>query len=124
LSASFPVEHHRRIRHSNFIERTFGETRLAGQGDRPAARRSKLPESGVGRTRPRLAGLARHDDGPTGTRLLNDTRHQLLDPPTPLRPTDTTKITGAAKLSGPSPNMTTEEPSRSSFTPTVGRNPF
>ena len=22
-----PVEHHRRIRHSNFIERTFGETR-------------------------------------------------------------------------------------------------
>ena len=23
----FPVDHHRRIRHSNFIERTFGETR-------------------------------------------------------------------------------------------------
>ena len=23
----FPLEHHRRIRHSNFIERTFGETR-------------------------------------------------------------------------------------------------
>ena len=23
----FPVEHHQRIRHSNFIERTFGETR-------------------------------------------------------------------------------------------------
>ncbi|MFK0297561.1 transposase, partial [Streptomyces sp. NPDC090442] len=23
----FPVEHHKRIRHSNFIERTFGETR-------------------------------------------------------------------------------------------------
>ena len=23
----FPIEHHRRIRHSNFIERTFGETR-------------------------------------------------------------------------------------------------
>ena len=22
-----PVEHHKRIRHSNFIERTFGETR-------------------------------------------------------------------------------------------------
>lgn len=61
---------------------------------------------------------------PTGTRLLNDIRHQLLDPPTPLRPTDTTKITGAAKLSEPSPNMTTEEPSRSSSTPTLGRNPF
>src|SRR3984893_6257499 len=60
---------------------------------------------------------------PTGTRLLNDIRHQLLDPPTPLRPTDTTKITAAAKLSEPS-HMTTEEASRSSFTPTVGRNPF
>src|ERR1700738_3465250 len=36
----------------------------AGEGDRPAARRSKLPEPGVGRTRPRLPGLARHDDGP------------------------------------------------------------
>lgn len=23
----FPAEHHQRIRHSNFIERTFGETR-------------------------------------------------------------------------------------------------
>ncbi len=23
----FPAEHHKRIRHSNFIERTFGETR-------------------------------------------------------------------------------------------------
>lgn len=23
----FPTEHHRRFRHSNFIERTFGETR-------------------------------------------------------------------------------------------------
>ncbi len=23
----FPVEHHKRLRHSNFIERTFGETR-------------------------------------------------------------------------------------------------
>jgi len=23
----FPAEHHHRIRHSNFIERTFGETR-------------------------------------------------------------------------------------------------
>ena len=30
---------------------------------------------------------------PTGTRLLNNIRHQLLDSPTPLRPS-TTKITG------------------------------
>ena len=47
----FPVEHHKRIRHSNFIERTFGETRRrvkvigrlrvadqpAGDGDQPPA---------------------------------------------------------------------------------------
>ena len=26
----FPTEHHHRIRHSNFIERTFGETRPVG----------------------------------------------------------------------------------------------
>ena len=30
---------------------------------------------------------------PTGTPVLNDLRHQRLDPPTPLRATDTTKIT-------------------------------
>jgi uncharacterized membrane protein YvlD (DUF360 family) len=60
---------------------------------------------------------------PTGTRLLNDICHQLLDPPTPLRPTDLQDHRGG-EMSEPSPNMTTEEPSRSSFTPTVGRNPF
>jgi transposase-like protein len=27
LYPRFPIEHHKRIRHSNFIERTFGETR-------------------------------------------------------------------------------------------------
>ena len=32
---------------------------------------------------------------PTATRLLADLRHQLLDPPTPIRRPDTnTKITG------------------------------
>lgn len=30
---------------------------------------------------------------PTGTRLLNDLRRQLLDPLTPIRRPDTTKIT-------------------------------
>jgi transposase-like protein len=38
----FPAEHHRRIRHSNFIGRTFGETRrrakvTAASPARPAA---------------------------------------------------------------------------------------
>ncbi|MBK6886488.1 MAG: transposase [Tetrasphaera sp.] len=37
----FPTEHHTRIRHSNFIERTFGETRRRAKvigrfpGERP-----------------------------------------------------------------------------------------
>jgi transposase-like protein len=80
----FPVEHHRRIRHSNFIERTFGETR----------RRVKVIGRLPGETSCLnlvWAVLDRASRGwrgmtmtPTGTRLLADLRHQLLDPPTPL----------------------------------------
>ena len=91
----FPLEHHRRIRHSNFIERTFGETR----------RRVKVIGRLPGETSCLnlvWAVLDRASRGwrgmsmtPTGTRLLADLRHQLLDPPTPIRKTDiTTKITG------------------------------
>ena len=81
----FPLEHHKRIRHSNFIERTFGETR----------RRVKV----IGRLPSETsclnlvwAVLDRASRGwrgmtmtPAATRLLADLRHQLLDPPTPLR---------------------------------------
>jgi putative transposase len=77
----FPLEHHRRIRHSNFIERTFGETR----------RRVKV----IGRLpgeasclNPVWAVLDRASRGwrgvamtPAGARLLADLRHQLFDPP-------------------------------------------
>jgi putative transposase len=38
----FPAEHHQRIRHSNFIERTFAETRRPRQGHRPFPRRNEL----------------------------------------------------------------------------------
>ncbi len=53
----FPAEHHHRIRHSNFIERTFGETRRrarlsAGSQARPAASASSGPCS----TAPPAAG--------------------------------------------------------------------
>ena len=41
----FPAEHHHRIRHSNFIERTFGETRrrakVIGRFPSPKLRRLK-----------------------------------------------------------------------------------
>ena len=83
----FPVEHHRRIRHSNFIERTFGETR----------RRVKVIGRLPGETSCLnlvWAVLDRASRGwrgmimtPTSTRLLADLRHQLLDPPTPIRQT-------------------------------------
>ena len=82
----FPAEHHNRVRHSNFIERTFGETRrrvkvigrLPGETscltlvwavpDRPSA---------GGRGFPMTAA---------GLRLLQDLRRSLLEPPAQLRP--------------------------------------
>jgi putative transposase len=83
----FPIEHHKRIRHSNFIERTFGETR----------RRVKVIGRLPGETSCLnlvWAVLDRASRGwrgvnttNTGLRLLHDLRRQLLDPPTPLRRT-------------------------------------
>ena len=94
----FPVEHHRRIRHSNFIERTFGETR----------RRVKVIGRLPGETSCLnlvWAVLDRASRGwrgmtmtPTGTRLLADLRHQLLDPPTPIRKPN--KMCGQIRQSG------------------------
>jgi len=102
----FPLEHHRRIRHSNFIERTFGETR----------RRVKVIGRLPGETSCLnlvWAVLDRASRGwrgmsmtPAGTRLLADLRHQLFDPPNPT----STPRSPAAKLSESSPNMTTKEP--------------
>jgi putative transposase len=81
----FPREHWQRIRHSNFIERTFGETR----------RRTKVIGRLPGETSCVSlvwAVLDRASRGwrgftitATGTRLLQDLRRQLLDPPTPIR---------------------------------------
>jgi putative transposase len=89
----FPIEHHRRIRHSNFIERTFGETRRRVKviGRLPGeASCLNLVWAVLDRASRGWRGMTMT---PTGTRLLADLRHQLLDPPTPLRPADTTKIT-------------------------------
>jgi putative transposase len=83
-----PAEHHKRIRHSNFIERTFGETR----------RRVKVIGRLPGETSCLSlvwAVLDRASRGwrgftitPNGLRLLHDLRRQLFDPPTPLRQQD------------------------------------
>ena len=81
----FPREHWPRIRHSNFIERTFGETR----------RRTKVIGRLPGETScvslvwAVLDRASRVWRGFTvtaaGTRLLHDLRRQLIDPPTPIK---------------------------------------
>jgi len=82
----FPAEHHHRIRHSNFIERTFGETR----------RRAKVIGRFPGETSCISivwAVLDRASRGwrgltmtPAGLRQLQDLRRSLLEPPRQLRP--------------------------------------
>jgi putative transposase len=82
----FPAEHHKRIRHSNFIERTFGETR----------RRVKVIGRLPGETSCLTlvwAVLDRASRGwrgftmtAAGLRLLQDLRRSLLEPPRQLRP--------------------------------------
>jgi putative transposase len=81
-----PPEHHNRVRHSNFIERTFGETR----------RRTKVIGRLPGETSCLTlvwAVLDRASRGwrgftmtADGLRLLQDLRRSLLDPPRQLRP--------------------------------------
>lgn len=83
-----PREHWSRVRHSNFIERTFGETR----------RRVKVIGRLPGETSCLSlvwAVLDRASRGwrgftmtPAGLRLLQDLRRTLLDPPTSLRHAD------------------------------------
>jgi putative transposase len=82
----FPAEHHHRVRHSNFIERTFGETRrrtkvigrLPGETSCLTLVWAVLDRAGRG-----WRGLTMTSDG---LRLLQDLRRSLLDPPRQLRP--------------------------------------
>ena len=82
----FPLEHHRRIRHSNFIERTFGETRRRVKviGRLPSeASCLNLVWAVLDRASRGWRGMSMT---PAATRVLADLRHQLLNPPTQLRP--------------------------------------
>ena len=82
----FPSEHHHRVRHSNFIERTFGETRrrikvigrLPGEISCLTLVWAVLDRASRG-----WRGLTMTSDG---LRLLQDLRRSLLDPPRQLRP--------------------------------------
>ena len=82
----FPAGHHHRIRHSNFIERTFGETRrrtkvigrLPGETSCLSLVWAVLDRASAG-----WRGLAMTSDG---LRLLQDLRRSLLEPPAQLQP--------------------------------------
>ena len=86
----FPSEHHRRIRHSNFIERTFGETRrrvkvigrLPGETSCLSLVWAVLDRASRG-----WRGFTMTTDA---TRHLHDLRRALLEPPAQLRPRNTT----------------------------------
>jgi putative transposase len=82
----FPAEHHHRIRHSNFIERTFGETRRRTKviGRLPGETSClSLVWAVLDRASRGWRGLTMTADG---LRLLQDLRRSLLDPPRQLRP--------------------------------------
>src|SRR5262249_37481235 len=82
----FPAEHHNRIRHSNFIERTFGETRrrvkvigrLPGETSCLTLVWAVLDRASAG-----WRGFTMTADG---LRLLQALRRSLLEPPRQLRP--------------------------------------
>jgi transposase-like protein len=82
----FPAEHQHRIRHSNFIERTFGETRRRTKviGRLPGETSClSLVWAVLDRASRGWRGLTMTSDG---LRLLQDLRRSLLDPPRQLRP--------------------------------------
>ena len=76
----FPVEHHKRIRHSNFIERTFGETRRRVKviGRLPGERSClSLVWAVLDRASRGWRGVAMT---PATVRQLQELRRQLLHP--------------------------------------------
>ncbi len=82
----FPAGHHNRVRHSNFIERTFGETRRRTKviGRLPGETSClTLVWAVLDRASRGWRGLTMTADG---LRLLQDLRRSLLEPPRQLRP--------------------------------------
>jgi putative transposase len=96
----FPAGHHNRIRHSNFIERTFGETRrrvkvigrLPGEASCLNLVRAVLDRASRGW---RKLTTTSH-----GTRQLQDLRRQLPGPPTPIRRQNPATASGSSETVG------------------------
>ena len=81
----FPTEHHQRIRHSNFIERTFGETRRRAKViGRFPGETSCISWSGPCWTGPHAAGEDDHD--PRRAPVTPGPTPLLLEPPRQLHP--------------------------------------
>ena len=82
----FPAEHHKRIRHSNLIERTFGETRRRVKviGRLPGEQSClSLVWAVLDRAAKGWRGLTMTPDA---LRHLQDLRRQLIEPPQTLHP--------------------------------------
>jgi len=88
----FPAEHHHRVRHPDFIERTFGETRRRTKviGRLPGETSClTLVWAVLDRASRGWRGLTMTSDG---LRLLQDLRRSLPGPPRQLRPPTATAI--------------------------------
>lgn len=88
----FPKEHWKRIRHSNFIERTFGETRRRVKviGRLPGERSClSLIWAVLDRASKGWRGV---QCTPRTTRLVADLRRQLLEPPVSIAPHDDKEV--------------------------------
>ena len=96
----FPAGHHKRIRHSNFIERTFGETRRRVKviGRLPGeASCLNLVWAVLDRASRGWRGLTTTSHS---TRQLHDLRRQLLDPPPPIRRHNPATVSGSPENVG------------------------
>src|SRR6476646_3822368 len=126
----FPREHWTRVRHSNFIERTFGETRrrvkvigrLPGEHSCLSLVWAVLDRASAG-----WRGFAMTS---AGLRLLQDLRRSMHDPPTRLPQRNSAQHTAT----GPAPTDSIAiaqhhtckraEPTSGTFTPLLGRHQF
>ncbi|MBG0831538.1 transposase [Planomonospora sp. ID67723] len=92
----FPAEHHKRVRHCTFIERTFGETRRVKVIGRFAGETScvSLVRAVLDRASRGWRGFT---TTPAGLRVPQDLRRALLHPPTQLHPASQTVVTTATE---------------------------
>ena len=120
----FPAEHHRRIRHSNFIERTFGETRRRTKVIGRLPGETHLPVAGVGGARPGQPRLARPHHDPAGRCACCRTCAASSSTHLPRSDHRSTTIRATTRQSELSPNMHSTRKPRPSIYTAPGTPPF